>query len=179
MYRLRQSTHCFRSNIDLRHVMFQLFEMSIQILVDNLWRQINPNVKNSVFIRFIFETVLQVDLHTFNDRCSPLEVMFIPITIGLVVGFGLCASRSVRKQVVKEFNRQCRNVFKFSKNRNIDVLTACDIQKNTVHEKQKCFYIKVLSPTQAKVKEELSQTFVVNTRNRFFLFFFLHSAYLL
>jgi len=85
--------------------MVQLFEMSVQILVDNLWRQINPDVQNPVFIRLILETVLQVDLHTFYYRCGSLEIVFIPITVILVVGFCLFAGRSVCKQVIKELNR--------------------------------------------------------------------------
>lgn len=53
------------------------------------------------------------------------------------------------------------------------MLAACDIQKNAVHEKQKRFDVEVLSPAQAQVEEKLGQTFVVNARIRFPLFFFL------
>jgi len=55
---LCQSPNCLCGNIHLHQVMVKLFEMPVQILVDNLGRQINPDVQNPVFIRLILETVL-------------------------------------------------------------------------------------------------------------------------
>ena len=86
----------------------------------------------------------------------PAEVDLVPLTIGLVASDTLLAYRSVGKQVVDELDWEYLNFIILFETTHIDVVTLCNIQKDTIDEEEEGLNIEELTPTQAQIKEELS-----------------------
>jgi len=59
--------------------------VAIDKLVDNLSGQVDPDVENTVFVSVLFERVLQVQLDSLNQFFRSLEVMDIPLVVGLAL----------------------------------------------------------------------------------------------
>ena len=64
--------------------------------------------------------------------------------------------------MVDEFNRKHFNLRQLLELRHIDVLSLCDVEEHSIDEKQECLYVQELAPGQAKVKEELCQSLVID-----------------
>ena len=141
--------------------------MLLQILVDNLWRQIDPDVKNTVLLLNILERIDEVLLSGSNDLMRALEVVRIPLSVGQVGT--VLASLPVGQEMIEKLNTQDWDVFEVSEYRNVDMLSAGNVQKHTVKEEQEGLNIQVLAPGQAEVKEELTETFVLHALCRQFV----------
>jgi len=59
--------------------------VAIDELVDNLSGQVDPDVENTVFLSVLFKRVLQVQLDSLNQFFRSLEVMDIPLVVGLAL----------------------------------------------------------------------------------------------
>ncbi len=97
-----------------------------------------------------------------NNYLSSAEVQSIPLSISLLVLLSLLTYTSISQQMVDKLNRKNLNFFKLFKSRNIHMSTLCNVQKYSVNEEQKRFYVQVLAPWEAQVKKELGQSFVIN-----------------
>lgn len=55
--------------------------MSINELIDNLSRQINPNVQDPVLFNILLERVLQIVLNSCDHVFRPLEIVNVPLIV--------------------------------------------------------------------------------------------------
>lgn len=85
---------CFDRIVNLHHVLVHLLKVVVHELVNDLRRQVDPNVKDPVLIA-ILECLLQVLLNIGDDHMGATEVHRIPLTITLPLGRPLLADSSV------------------------------------------------------------------------------------
>ena len=71
------------SPVDLHQLCIHLLEVGINELVDHLGGQVNPNVQNAVLIWAFFESILQVGFDSLDHVLCALEVMQVPLVVGL------------------------------------------------------------------------------------------------
>jgi hypothetical protein len=170
----------FCGDIGFVHISLHPVEVLVDVLVNYLGRQIDPNIQNTLFILDVFETVKQVALSRRSDLVGAHEVILVPAAVRLAPFLSLCASSSVGEEVVEKLNAEGRDVFYVTEDTHVDVLATSDIQENAIDEEQESFHIEELAPTQAEIKKKLTQPFVLNSLSRFlFKFGFLNIFFLL
>lgn len=76
--------------------------MAIDELVDDLWRQIDPNIKHSILVRVLLKCLLEILFDPLNHQLSSLEVMQVPLIVAL--GFILFTDGAICQQMVKKLN---------------------------------------------------------------------------
>ena len=89
--------------VNLHEISIHLVEVLINELIDDLGRQVNPNVENSVLILSLegFEEVL---LDVGDDGVGAPKVQLVPCTVSLAVVDALLADGPVGEQMVDELN---------------------------------------------------------------------------
>lgn len=136
--------------------------MLIDELVDNLRRQVDPDVEDSV-LTLPLEGFKQIFLNIRHDGMGPSKVEMVPLTIRLVASDTLLANRSISQQMIDELDGEYFDLMIFFKSTHIDVVTLSYIQKDTVDKEQERFNIQELTPTQTEIEEKLCETLIVNT----------------
>jgi len=105
--------------------------MLIDELVDNLRRQVDPDVEDSV-LTLPLEGFKQIFLNIRHDGMGPSKVEMVPLTIRLVASDTLLANRSISQQMIDELDGEYFDLMIFFKSTHIDVVTLSYIQKDTV-----------------------------------------------
>ena len=82
------------SLVHFHEVFVHLLKVLIDELVDNLGRQVNPNVEDSVLI-FAFKSLEQVLFHIGHDRMSSAEIHLVPAAVSLAVTNTLSADLAI------------------------------------------------------------------------------------
>ena len=57
--------------------------MAINELVDDLRRQIDPNIQHSILLRTLLECLLKILFNPLNHELRSLEVMQVPLIVAL------------------------------------------------------------------------------------------------
>jgi hypothetical protein len=57
--------------------------MAINELVDDLRRQIDPNIQHSILLRILLECLLEILFNPLNHELRSLEVMQVPLIVAL------------------------------------------------------------------------------------------------
>ena len=150
----------FCSLIHIQKVFVHLLKVLIDELIDDLRRQVDPNVQDSVF-SFAFESLEQILLDiTYDGMCST-KVELVPASICLAVSGPFRTNLAICKQMVNELDRKNLNLAVLFKPAHIDVVTFRDVQKDTINEEQKGLNVQELAPTKAQIEEKLSQTLII------------------
>ena len=140
MDRLSKSLGCFHRCVHLPHVFLHFLEVLVDELVHNLGRQVNPDVKNTVLFS-VFKSILQVSFDVRNYLVSSREVKSIPLTIGLLVLLSFLTDLAIGKQVVEKLDTQHFHVFQRFEGRDVDMVTLCDVQEDSIDKEQECLNI--------------------------------------
>ena len=77
--------------------------MLVDKLIDDLRRQVDPDVQDSIFA-LAFKSIKQVLLDARNNRVSSAKVQFIPLAIGLTVIDALLTHSSVGEKMIDKFD---------------------------------------------------------------------------
>ena len=85
----------------------------------------------NIFVSF-FECFLKVLLDIGNDDMGPCEVMGIPLSVRMSLCDSLLTDRSVRKQVINEFNWEYLDVLQALKSWNVYVTSLSDVEENSI-----------------------------------------------
>lgn len=128
------------SLVHFHEVFVHLLEVLIDELVDDLRRQVNPDVEDSVLV-FAFKSLEQVLFHIGHDCMSPAEIHLVPAPVCLAVANTLSADLAISKQMVDEFNGEDFNLIDFLKSADVDVVAFSDVEEHTVNEEQKCLHV--------------------------------------
>ena len=121
----------FNGTIHFNQIFIHLIEMLIDELVDNLRRQVDPDVEDSV-LTLPLEGFKQIFLNIRHDGMGPSKVEMVPLTIRLVASDTLLANRSISQQMIDELDGEYFDLMIFFKSTHIDVVTLSYIQKDTV-----------------------------------------------
>jgi len=158
---LCQSLRCSLSDIHLLNVFVHLLKVLVNELVDNLRGKVYPDVENTVLLA-IFESVLQVLLDVGDDDLCSRKIQRVPGAVGLPVQLSLFADGTIREQVVEKLNAQNFDLLNRLEDTYVHVMSLGDVQEDTVDEEEERLDVQKLAPREAEIKEELSQTFIVD-----------------
>lgn len=100
-------------------------------MIDNLRRQIDPDVKNSS-LSLVFKWVLQITLNRWDTCGGATEVFIIPLRVSLAVVSTILTNLSVSQQMVEKFDWEDFNLIKFFELWDINMVTLSNIQKDAV-----------------------------------------------
>jgi hypothetical protein len=59
--------------------------VAIDKLIDNLCWQVDPDVEDTVLLCIFFKRVLQVQLDSLNEFLGSLEIVDVPLVVGLAL----------------------------------------------------------------------------------------------
>ncbi len=71
--------------LNFSEIPVHLFEVLLYELIYDLGRQINPNVKNTVFALVVPKSILQVLLNSLDHFMGMLKVVNMPLIVRLVL----------------------------------------------------------------------------------------------
>ena len=136
--------------------------MLIDELVDDLWRQVNPDVKDAI-LGLVLERLEQVFLDVAHDGVRAPKVQLVPLAVRLTAADALLANRSVGQQMVDELDGEHLDLVVLLEAAHIDMVSLRDVQEDTVDEEKERFNVEELAPTETEIKEELGEPLVVDT----------------
>ena len=158
---LRELVSLFQSPVYLLELPVHLGEVLVDEEVNNLWRQLEPDVENSV-LTLALESLEQVLLDIRDNRVRSSEVVLIPFPVALAIRNTLLADGSVGEQVVDELNREHLDLIICLELACGEMATLRNVQEDAVDEEKERFDVKKLAPAQAKVEEKLGQALIAD-----------------
>lgn len=148
--------------VHLDEVFVHLVKVLVDELVDDLRRQVHPDVEDPV-LALAFESLEQVALNIGHDGVSATEVVMVPLTVRLSVSEALLADATVGEQVVDKLDRQDFDLVVVLEAADADVVAFGDVEEDTVDEEQEGLDVKELAPTETQIEEELGEALIVDT----------------
>ena len=122
-----------QSPIYLLELPVHLGEVLVDEVIDNLWRQFEPDVEDSV-LTLALESLEQVLLDIRDNRVRSSEVELIPFAVALAIGNTLLADGSVGEQVVDELNREHLDLIICLELACVKMATLRNVQEDAVDE---------------------------------------------
>ena len=135
---LRELVSLFQSIVYLLELPVHLGKVLVDEEVNNLWRQFEPDVENSV-LTLALESVEQILLDIRDNRVRSPEVELIPFPVALAIGNALLADGSVGEQVVDELNREHFDLIIRLELARVEMPTLRNVQEDAVDEEKERF----------------------------------------